>query len=59
MATSVAKKDQKKQKDRYSKNIFVETKWRNETEVIKKFKCSLIMKHHSESEFMKTQAGIT
>ena len=37
MAASVAKTYQKKQKDRYSTNIFVETKWENEAELIIKF----------------------
>ena len=37
VAAPVTKTDQKKQKDWYSKNIFVEISWRKETEVLIKF----------------------
>ena len=36
VATSVAKTDQKKQNDRYSANIFVETQWPKEGDSIVK-----------------------
>ena len=60
MAASVSKTDQKKQKDRYSTNIFVETKWDKETELIMKFneKCFLSMKFY-HYVIMKNQVGKT
>ena len=42
VASSVAKTDQKKQKDRYSANACVQTQWHNETELIIKFDKSVL-----------------
>ena len=41
VAASVAKKDQKKPKDRCSMNIFVEKQWDKETELITKLNGSV------------------